>query len=415
MSNLISWLEEKDGLSLGDRDGMGNAMLKRSSRANRLEVLKAIRAHAPVSRSDLPRLTGLAAGTISQITAELVARGFIVEAKETGKRSGRPRVYLTIAGAGPLVLGAVISTHNTLLNTFVDLSGTIHLESELPFAQPRSIAELTEQVAETIDKAIQTSGFARDRIEHVGIGVPALVDSVGGIVHFMATFDDAPYPFAAAVAEKLDLPVTIEKGTTYKARAQHWHGAAQGRDNFTLINIGLSLDSAAYSEGLPRVGMHGLGPELAHVRTGGLQDGEPCYCGSRGCATTYASIYGIVQRGFGARVSQMDPRDEAEFEALFIELLDRACEGDANALAVFEIAGAHLGYVVASYIKIADPGLILVSVPDIRFKRVVKEAFAAALNEGVLPGMLRLSEIMFTEQCADWHSLGTAALALEKA
>ena len=48
---------------------------------NRLEVLKAIRAHAPVSRSDLPKLTGLAAGTVSQTTGELVARGLVVEAK----------------------------------------------------------------------------------------------------------------------------------------------------------------------------------------------------------------------------------------------------------------------------------------------------------------------------------------------
>lgn len=344
-----------------------------------------------------------------------MARGFVVETKETEKRSGRPRVYLTIAGEGPLVLGAVISTHETLLITFVDLNGTIHSESELPFARPKSIAELAKRVSETIETAIATSGFARDRIEHVGIGVPALVDSVRGTVHFMATFDDAPYPFTATVTENIGLPVTIEKGTTYKARAQHWHGAAQGHDTFTLINVGLSLDSAAYSDGLPRVGTHGFGPELAHVRTSGPGDGEQCYCGSRGCATTYASIYGIVQRGFGAMVSHLDPRNEAEFEALFIELLDQACQGDADAHAVFETAGSHLGQAVASYIKIADPGLILISVPDMRFEQVIQETFSAALREGILPAVLSLTEIQFTLQRADWHSLGTASLALEKA
>lgn len=342
-------------------------------------------------------------------------RGYVVEAKETGKRSGRPRAYLTISGEGPLVLGAVISTHETLLTTFVDLNGTILSETELPFDRPGSVAELAECVAQTLAEAIEASGFAKDRIEHVGIGVPALVDSVLGTVHFMATFDDTPYPFAAAVADRIGLPVTIEKGTTYKARAQHWHGAARGRDTFTLVNVGLSLDSAAYSEGLPRVGIHGFGPELAHVRTSGRDDGEPCYCGSRGCATTYASIYGMVRRGFGARAADMDPRDEAAFDALFVELVDQACEGDAAARAVIETAGTHLGGVVASYIKIADPGLILISVTDMRFAKLVEKTFRAALEGEVLPGMLRLTEIEFTLQEADWHRLGTASLALEKA
>lgn len=393
---------------------MLSIMRRRSSSTNRLEVLKAIRVHAPVSRSDLPRLTGLAAGTISQTTGELVARGYVVEARETEKRSGRPRTYLTIASEGPLVLGAVISTNNTLLITFVDLNGAIRSESELPFSGPRSIAELADRVAETIGEAIDASGFPKERIEHIGIGVPALVDSVEGVVHFMATFEDTPYPFAAVVADRVGLPVTIEKGTTYKARAQHWHGAAQGHDTFTLVNVGLSLDSAAYSGGLPSVGVHGFGPELAHIRTGSLDDGEPCYCGLRGCATTYTSIYNMVLRGFGAQASQLDPRNEAKIEALFIELLDRACEGDSDVRAVFDTAGAHLGYVLASYIKLADPGLILITVPDMRFAKVIKDAFSAALNNGILPAILKMTEIRFTLQEKNWHSLGTASLALEK-
>jgi predicted NBD/HSP70 family sugar kinase len=114
-------------------------------------------------------------------------------------------------------------------------------------------------------------------------------------------------------------------------------------------------------------------------------------------------------------VSHLDPRNEAEFEALFIELLDQACQGDADAHAVFETAGSHLGQAVASYIKIADPGLILISVPDMRFEQVIQETFSAALREGILPAVLSLTEIQFTLQRADWHSLGTASLALEKA
>lgn len=46
-----------------------------------LAVLKAVRRHGPVSRSELPALTGLAAGTITKMTADLVARRIVREAQ----------------------------------------------------------------------------------------------------------------------------------------------------------------------------------------------------------------------------------------------------------------------------------------------------------------------------------------------
>ena len=105
-----------------DRTGKaaGKTVVKGSPNLNRLAVLKAIRTHGPVSRSDLPKMTGLSAGAVSQITAEFLSRGFISETKEKTTRSGRPRVFLKISGEGPIVVGARMTSRDTLTTTFVD-------------------------------------------------------------------------------------------------------------------------------------------------------------------------------------------------------------------------------------------------------------------------------------------------------
>jgi transcriptional regulator of PTS gene len=64
---------------------------------NRLQLLKAIRRAEPVARTDLVKLTGLAGGTITQLTADFLRRGVIVEEKVSGGSLGRIRVAMSSA------------------------------------------------------------------------------------------------------------------------------------------------------------------------------------------------------------------------------------------------------------------------------------------------------------------------------
>ena len=389
-------------------------MRNRSPSENQLAVLKAIHAEGPISRSDLPKITGLAAGTVSRITSELVRRGFVTERKEDRRHSGRPRVLLEIAGEGPVAVGGSITIRDALLATFVDLSGRTRFEVEVEFATRETLGELALNIADAMSAAIEASGFAKEQIEHVGIGVPAIVDSARGVVHFMTTFEQKPVPFAELISERIGLPVTIERNITCLARAEHWHGPAQGFNSFSLIHIGLGVDSAMYVDGSPYVGAHGFGPELGHMKTCHDPDAAACYCGGKGCATVYASIYGIVRRS-GLAVTLPERAFEIDvYERHFEQLLQQACAGDAKAIELFASAGTHLGRLVADLVNSADPGLVLIYVPDPRYVGLVEKTFHEALHANALARILSLSEVRFLEPEADWQSKGTAALALEK-
>lgn len=388
-------------------------MVKGSPNLNRLGVLKAIRMHGPVSRSDLPKMTGLSAGAVSQITAEFLSRGFISETKEKTTRSGRPRVFLKISGEGPIVLGARMTSRDTLTTTFVDLSGKIRCKAEVPFTHRDTLEELAVSVAEALGHAVEDSGFPKNQIEHAGVALPALVDSSRGVVHFMAMFPQRPVAFADIVAERLDIPVTIENGTTSLARAEHWFGRAQNRDTFTLLNVGLAIDSAMYSDGLLRTGAHGLAPEIGHVKTTDAADAEPCYCGAHGCGTAYASQFGVVRRAGLLDGFEHDPDAIGRCIRQYEELQERAASGDEAVRALFATAGDHLGRLVANHINLADPGFILITVPHDDYATLAKPAFDKAVTDNAMPVLLALTEIRFSARLESWHSLATAALALE--
>src|SRR5689334_19505080 len=93
------------------------------SELNRLEVLKAIRRAEPVARTDLVKLTGLASGTISQLTAEFVRRGVVVAEKASGPALGRPRIGLRMNAAAGYVLSVFHRSHAAATIEIVDLRG----------------------------------------------------------------------------------------------------------------------------------------------------------------------------------------------------------------------------------------------------------------------------------------------------
>lgn len=381
--------------------------------SNEIRVLKAIRSDGPVSRRDLPQRTGLAAGTITLVTADLLRRGFITEKRETTGQSGRPRVLLEIREDGPIVLGATLTESGSLRTTFVDLKGNIRFGAEIEtgIGVAHSLDDLAEAVVRTLEAAIEASGCDRNAIERIGLSLPALVDSDQGIIHFMMTFPQTPFPFAKVISQRLGLPVNLENHMSCLARAEHWFGQAKGLDSFTLIHIGPAIGSAQYFAGMPRTGVHGIAPQIGHVKTARDSEAALCYCGARGCATAYASVYGMVQQA--GLVDGFDVAVAAQAEH-FNHLVTRARAGDDAMRAVVERGAAHLALLAANVVIATDPGVILITVPDARCIELMRDRFDCEFRANLIPGIAPLTEVRFAVVVPDWEAKGTAALAFER-
>lgn len=378
---------------------------------NRLRVMKVILREGPVARSDLPELTGLSAGLISQQTAQLVAQGLVRESRSAGTR-GRPRMLLEIAADGGIVVGVSLSGMNTVKCAFVDFAAQRLFECETPLGPKETLAGLAATLARAIQDAIAQSPFDPEQISRVGIAMPALVDSARGEVHFNTTFPVEPTPFAAPISAILGLPVTIENPLDSFARAEHWFGRARHLQNFSLIRVSPSIDCAEFEDGVPKYGPNGLSSSFGHTKVATGAAARPCFCTGFGCLTAHASPYGLLEAS--DRLADLPFPPIGGFEQRFNSFLDEVEDGKAQPREAVLEAGQQLGLGLANYINCVNPSHVLVTIDNARFAALIEQPFQESLAHNVMPGVLGVTKVEFISPDPDWWWKGTTALALEQ-
>ncbi len=379
---------------------------------NRLAILKAILRNGPVARTDLPALTSLSAGLITQQTSELAANALISEVKDSASRKGRPRVLLEINGDGAVVIGASIDGTGNLLAAFVSLAGKKLHEARVHFPASATLADMAQNIGNAIKQAIADSPFEAHRIARVGIALPAVIDSARGEVHFNVTFPAAATPFADPISEIVGIPVTIENQMDCMARAEHWFGRARGDEDFLLIHVGNSIDAAEFGHGVPKSGSSGLNSSFGHVKVAMGEDARPCFCGGLGCLSGYSSAFGILQAA--DLLSDLPFPPIEGLPGRLADYLKKAKRGESEAALAIRQAGTLLGTAVANLINMTSPAKIYISVDNPDYLDLLRNPFDAALNDGVMLGMLSRTSINFFQATEDWRWTGTAALALEQ-
>lgn len=381
------------------------------SELNRLQVLKAIRRAEPVARTDLVKLTGLATGTISQLTADFVRRGLALEEKASGRAMGRPRIELRINAEAGYVLSLFHRTFGLATLEIVDLRGDPVFSYSVELDRDATLPDRARRLARVIDEAIAASPLSKDQIYRVGVVVHGLVDSQKGEVHWLATYPEGPVPFARLIEDELGIQVAIDNDTNIIARAEHWFGAEGQVDDFAALVVTTALSSAYYAGGVLWAGASGLNAEIGHTKIGG-PDPRPCYCGMTGCLATYCATFGIVGRICEQR-GEAAP-DLADEGALLRRFAEDARAGEPVASGAFDLAGRMLGLAVANMLVDRDPGRVMIMAFEPDLLALIRPAFDAALEANTLPTAFKRADVRFALIDPDHYRKGAAALALEQ-
>ena len=380
---------------------------------NRMRLLKAIRRAEPVARTDLVRITGLAAGTITQLTADLVRRKILIEGKPAQKSFGRPRVELQINAKAAHVVSVFAAARNLFMIEIVDLRGDVVFSRKVQIPHFRLLASWARRLAQAIDATLRAGSVARADVARIGILIHGVVDNLKGVVHWLVSYPDREVPVAALIEERLEIPVVIDNSNNLIARAEHWFGDETGQlDDFSVIVIDRGLGSAHYVDGMLRSGAQGINPELGHVKIMSADEGRPCYCGARGCLAAHCSMFGIVSQICELRGKTVPLETLVE---CFKDFAAQARRGDRLARKVFHQAGALLGTAAANMLHERNPRRLIVMAFDANFVPLISDAFFAALKSQILPAFAAKTEVQFKLiDDAAYYRKGCAVLALEQ-
>ncbi|UQA97977.1 ROK family transcriptional regulator [Streptomyces halobius] len=231
-----------------------------------------------VSRLELAAHTGLTPQAVSKITARLRADGLAAEAGRRASTGGKPRTVLRLVPGARHAIGLHLD-RDELTVALADLAGDAVAVRRAPLAFE---ADATQVLATTErEVAALRAEAGGPPVLGAGVACPGPLDHSAGVLHRVT---GAPhwdgFPLRDALAERLGLPVVLDKDTNAAAL-----GLAQdlrdGGGSFAYLHLGTGLGAGlVLGGGLYRGRRTGAG-EFGHQVV--QLDGPRCGCGGRGC------------------------------------------------------------------------------------------------------------------------------------
>lgn len=390
--------------------GPGPMLAQDDARSLRQQVFEQVRAAGHMPRMDVARALDISPGSVTTITSDLIARGFLQEVDDTqrGPSRGRPPIALRVAPCSGFVIGMKLSDerHTAIL---VDLAGTVIAEAQLTSGALRQTTkDVLTQVSTLVDKLLKKSGQAQNTISAVGIGLPGIVDAGTGVVKWSPVMTDIDVPLREMLTQKLGLPVSLDNDTNLLTLAELWFGAGRGIANFAVVSIergvgmGLVLNNRLFRGAL------GPGMELGHTKV--QLDGALCRCGQRGCLEAYIADYALVREA--ATVLESDPGMNCSADMMIETLYDQANAGNEAALAIFRRAGRFLSVGLANIVQLFDPERIILSGERMRYDYLTADDMLAEMNGMILPAGRTPTPVDIHAWGGSVWAKGAAALAL---
>jgi N-acetylglucosamine repressor len=377
---------------------------------NRSIVLNLIASRGPLSRTELARVSGLPAATITRIVGDFVSAGLVSEVGSDQSSGGRRPILLTIKRDAGHVVGVKLR-EDSITSAVCDLACTIIHHCETPWPPGAEPYRAVEAIAQAVERCIDEAGVARASVLGVGAGLSGLIDSAHGLCRYSAILGWSNVELGPALEYNLRLPVQVDNDVNTLAVAERHFGAGREAGDFMLITVGRGVGLGLVVGGEIYRGATGGAGELGHMTVDTTANAPPCNCGKRGCLEAVASDYGILRAATNA-----DPGHHVE--GAMSALVARARSGDQAIQAIFARAGVALGVAVANLINIFDPSLVLIGGEGLRAADLIEGPLRLTIPQHVFgrPDVLSSGGVRLAVHAtndAEW-ARGAASLVLRE-
>ena len=271
---------------MSDNNGGSQRLKGRSYAETRSAVLDLIRSEGEISRAEIARRSALTEKTISGIVKSLIEAGVIVEAGYARSTGGKRPVLLRLNDKDLYAVGVTFDVARCLLvlcaidGTEIGRSEVRGTGSEPPVAVLRRIAAALQRML--LRRVIDKSSI---------VGICVAMGGRRGTPEGWPS--DAPWvdqwePFATEdeLARLTGIPVSRENDANCAALGEYWTSGKSSRD-FVAFYMAYGIGCGIIVGGSIYRGASGNAGEIGHTLAD--PDGEPCWCGRRGCLDTVAS------------------------------------------------------------------------------------------------------------------------------
>ncbi|WP_435850517.1 ROK family transcriptional regulator [Streptomyces olindensis] len=391
--------------------------VKRTSRdirtANRYEVLRQIIAASPTSRQELAAATGLSLATVATLVGELLDLRMITEVGFEDSAGGRPRGLVAVNASGGALIGVDIAETYVHVELF-DLGLNVLARAEEDVRASESLPEqVVAHVATAVGSVVAQAGIEGARVLGVGVSVPGQVDRATGISEYAPNWDWHEVPLLDLLTEHIAYPLYLDNPLRASAVAELWFGAARGRGNAVVVNLGTGVGAGLVLGGGLHRGVSNSAGEWGHTTM--VLDGRLCRCGNHGCVEAYVGARGIMMnlREVSPDSALLHPEDQT---ATIGALARGIAAGDPVARRAVHETARYLGAGVADLLNLFNPEIVVLSSwVALALGEPLLHEVREAVTRHALPRPLAATEIVLSPIPTDPVCLGAATFALEGA
>lgn len=275
---------------------------------------------------------------------------------------------------------------------------------------PRALQMLIEKIAWVIDQ----SGIEKAKFVGVGIGMPGFVNVKEGINY---SFLQLPHrkSITKYISDKITLPVFIDNDSSLIALAELRFGAAKGKKNAMVINIGWGVGMGLIIEGQLFRGHEGFAGEFSHIPL--FLNGKLCSCGKVGCLETETSLLLIIEKANeeiqSGRLTKLTSLSLEDPELASDDIIKAVQQGDQFAIELFSNAGYNIGQGLAVLIHLLNPKVIILSGRGSAAGQIWQAPIQQSLNEHCIPRLYQNTNIEISTLGMKAELIGAVALVME--
>ncbi|HSK73215.1 MAG TPA: ROK family transcriptional regulator [Pyrinomonadaceae bacterium] len=345
-------------------------------------LLKLIRAAQPITRNEIASRLDIDKSTVTDNVKPLIKAGILREEtldSETSAGQGRRPRVLSFTNESDYFIGVNLGVRRSQIG-LTALNGEILSEDD--FETPADAATALKIAREKIENLYREN--ERRNLRVIGVSVPGMTDAERRRLLFAPNLDWHNVAIADAFQINSSVKIVVENDATaaamYEARMKIRHSNDGLMTNFILIRsgtgigVGLVIGSEVYrGTGLGR----GIAGEFGHMTI--VAGGKPCVCGNRGCWEKYASAASAASLYLGDR-----PLRRGETAPRFIEIVNRAENGEIRAQRTLEKIGDYLGIGIANVIMGVGIPRVIISGRLVYGWKFIREPLNKAIERSIV-------------------------------